>query len=90
MPNNNITLETFAREPSKDRTDQQNNLISLLISNPMLAPHVTRASVNSWRVLVFVVPVAILSVVLNGPRFLDLEVTEDGNREEPIYQLLYA
>ena len=52
-----------------------------LISNPMLAPHVTRASVNSRRVLVFVVPVAILSVVLNTPRFLDLEVTEDGNRE---------
>ena len=48
----------------------------------MLAPHVTRASVNSKRVLVFVVPVAILSVALNVPRFLDLEVTEDGNRED--------
>ena len=51
----------------------------------MLAPHVTRASVNSRRVLVIVVPVTILSVVLNVPRFLDLEVTKDGNREERIY-----
>ena len=55
-----------------------------LFSNPMLAPHVTRASVNSKRVLVFVVPVAILSVALNVPRFLDLEVTEDGNREDNV------
>ena len=50
----------------------------------MLAPHVTRASVNSKRVLVFVVPVAILSVALNVPRFLDLEVAEDGNREDNV------
>ena len=54
----------------------------------MLAPHVNRANVNSRRVLVFVVPVAILSVFLNLPRFLDLKVTEDGKREEEVNKTL--